>query len=84
LNAQYNSWKRIETYRLNAEDNETYATTEGTPAFVIFNARWSQTISEKLSLNMGIENILNTQYRSFASGINGPGRNLFIAVRLNS
>ena len=31
----------------------------------------------------GVDNLLDTQYRIFASGINAPGRNIFGTVRLN-
>ncbi len=33
-------------------------------------------------LQGGIENILDTEYRTFASGINAPGRNFYAAVRV--
>ncbi|HQW22944.1 MAG TPA: TonB-dependent receptor [Bacteroidia bacterium] len=36
-----------------------------------------------VTLNAGIENILDTQYRTFASGINAPGRNVFVTARFN-
>jgi hemoglobin/transferrin/lactoferrin receptor protein len=31
---------------------------------------------------VGIDNILDLQYRTFASGINSPGRNVFGTVRI--
>ena len=39
--------------------------------------------SHQLGLQGGVENILDTQYRVFASGIHGPGRNVFIALRIH-
>nr|MBK9651447.1 TonB-dependent receptor [Bacteroidota bacterium] len=33
------------------------------------------------SVNAGIENILDTQYRYFSSGISAPGRNFIGSIR---
>jgi hemoglobin/transferrin/lactoferrin receptor protein len=30
------------------------------------------------TLFVGVENILDTQYRTFSSGINAPGRNIYV------
>ena len=77
----YNGWKRIEEYRLNAEDNESNATPEGTPAWYTINVRASYTIVPYLTLQGAVENILDTNYRPFASGVSAPGRNFIIALR---
>jgi hemoglobin/transferrin/lactoferrin receptor protein len=79
----YNGWKRLKDYSLNGEDNERYATPEGMPAWFSMNFRFSYRLFDELVLQAGIDNILNTQYRHFASGINAPGRNIFGAIRLN-
>jgi hemoglobin/transferrin/lactoferrin receptor protein len=77
----YNGWKRIEDYRLNAEDNEATATPEGTPAWYTLNVRTSYTITPYLRIQAAVENILDTNYRGFASGVSAPGRNFIIALR---
>jgi len=79
----YNSAKKLKDYYLNGEDNEQYATPEGMPAWMTFNLRTSYKIHKLVTLNAGIENILDTQYRTFASGINAPGRNVFVTARFN-
>jgi hemoglobin/transferrin/lactoferrin receptor protein len=79
----YNSWKRIKNYYLNGEDNEQYATPEGMPAWMTLNMRASYNIHKLLTIQAGIDNLLDTQYRTFASGINAPGRNIFGAIRFN-
>jgi hemoglobin/transferrin/lactoferrin receptor protein len=79
----YNSWKKIGDYYLNGEDNEQYATPEGMPAWMTINLRASYKIQKLLTLQAGIDNILDTQYRTFASGINASGRNIFVALRFN-
>lgn len=76
-----NSWKRIETYQPNGEDNEQYATPEGMPAWITWNASFSYKTGRGMYWQIGVQNILDTQYRTFASGINAPGRNIQAAVR---
>ena len=79
----YNGWKRMQDYRLNAEDNEAYATVNGMPAWYTLNARASYQIQNNLQLMVGIENILDANYRVFASNISGAGRNLTVTLRGN-
>jgi len=77
----YSGWKRIEDYRLNAEDNEAYATPDGMPAWHTLNARGSYQLNEKFQLMVGLENILDANYRVFASNISGAGRNVTFTLR---
>lgn len=83
FSANYNSWKKLKNYNLNGEDNEQYATPDGMPAWFTVNLLASYRIHKLISIEAGVENIFDTQYRTFASGINAPGRNIFAAVRLN-
>ena len=77
----YNGWKRIEEYRLDAEDNENYATSDGMPAWYTLNARASYQVHENVQLMIGFENILDSNYRVFASNISGAGRNVTLTLR---
>jgi hemoglobin/transferrin/lactoferrin receptor protein len=79
----YNGWKKLKDYYLNGEDNEQYATAEGMPAW--FTANWNVTynIHKFVTVQAGVENIFDTQYRTFSSGINAPGRNVFFCLRLH-
>jgi hemoglobin/transferrin/lactoferrin receptor protein len=79
----YNGWKRIAYYRLGAEDNEVYATPEGTPSWMTFNARAQYQLNKMWSVQLACENIMNVHYRVFASGISGAGRNAIASVRLS-
>jgi hemoglobin/transferrin/lactoferrin receptor protein len=82
LFALYNGWKRIEDYNIvGGEDNEQYATVDGMPAWYTLNLKASYTIKDWLEVQAGCENILDLNYRVFASGIGAPGRNLFLALR---
>jgi hemoglobin/transferrin/lactoferrin receptor protein len=73
----YNGWKRLKDYNRGGEDNEQYATAEGMPAWYTLNMRASYKLSKMLTLRAGVDNIFDTQYRTFASGINAAGRNVF-------
>jgi hemoglobin/transferrin/lactoferrin receptor protein len=77
----YNGWKRIEDYRLNAEDNENYSTPDGMPAWYTLNAKASYQIKDNVQLMVGLENILDANYRVFASNISGAGRNVTLTLR---
>jgi hemoglobin/transferrin/lactoferrin receptor protein len=79
----YNGWKRIKRYNPNGEDNQQYATKDGMPAWFTMNAKISFNINEFISLQAGVENMFDTQYRTFSSGINGAGVNIFGAVRVH-
>jgi hemoglobin/transferrin/lactoferrin receptor protein len=81
----YNGWKRISDYYQDpgGEDNLAYATPSGMPAWFTLNLRGSFKLNKCVTFLAGIENILDTQYRTFASGINAPGRNVFLAVKGN-
>lgn len=79
----YNGWKRIEDYRLNAEDNESGATPEGMPGWYTLNLRTSYALSKYMTIQVAAENILDTNYRTFASGVSAPGRNFILALRGN-
>jgi hemoglobin/transferrin/lactoferrin receptor protein len=76
----YNSWKKLKNYNMNGEDNQQYATPEGMPAWFTVNFRAAYQVHELVSVQAGVDNIFDTQYRTFASGINGPGRNIWVSV----
>ncbi len=79
--ARYNAWKHIADYSPGGEDNEAYATPDGMPAWYTLNLRAGYQFNRYVSLQAGIENILDVHYRNFASGISAPGRNVFITLR---
>jgi hemoglobin/transferrin/lactoferrin receptor protein len=79
----YNGWKKLKNYNLNGEDNEQYAPPEGMPAWFTVNFRASYKVYKMITLQAGVDNIFDTQYRTFASGINAPGRNIYASLRFN-
>ncbi len=79
----HQGWKRLKDYAPDGEDNLQYATKEGMPAWYTMNLRGTYRINQSLDIQLGLENILDTQYRVFSSGINAPGRNLSFRVNLS-
>lgn len=81
--SNFNGWKRLRNYSPSGEDNLVYATPQGMPRWWTLNLRASYQLSAMFTVQAGIDNILNLQYRLFASGINSPGRNIFGTVRVS-
>lgn len=77
----FNGWKRIKNYNPDGEDNQQYATPDGMPSWMTLNWRNSFNITKKSQLQFAIENILDRNYRYFASGFSAPGRNYVISIR---
>ncbi len=81
--ALYNGWKRLDQMSNSGEDNPQYATADGFPSWVILNWRAGYQFSKGLLLQAGIENLLDRNYRSFASGFSAGGRNVQLTARVN-
>lgn len=81
--ALYNGWKRVKDYNKLGEDNFVAATPEGTPAWFTLNVRTAYQINERFQAQVALENIMDTNYKVFASGIHGAGRNLVLTLRGN-
>ena len=77
----FNGRKGVSEYSPTGEDNLPQATPDGAPGWSTLNLRTSLQCTRGLAVQAGLENILDTSYRVFASGISAPGRNLFISVR---
>jgi hemoglobin/transferrin/lactoferrin receptor protein len=79
----YNGWKKIANYNPDGEDNQQYATAEGMPSWWTLNFRSSFQMSKKIQIQAACENILDKNYRNFASGISNAGRNFIVTLRGN-
>jgi hemoglobin/transferrin/lactoferrin receptor protein len=77
----YAAWKRVKDYNMIGEDNFSYATAEGMPSWFTLNARVSYSITKDISFQLACENILDQNYRQFASNISAPGRNFILTLR---
>lgn len=78
---QYSGWKRLKNYNLVGEDNIDNATAQGMPAWFTLNARVGYQFNKYVSLQVACENILDMNYRQFASNISAPGRNFILTLR---
>lgn len=78
--------KQLSEYNLEGEDNLEYATSNGLPAWQTYNIKAQYNYYRKgtlFTLQGGIENILDTHYRLFASGISAPGRNFYLSLKIS-
>ena len=55
---------------------------KGTPGFATFNLRAGWRPFAGASLFMGLENLLDEDYRIHGSGVNEPGRNFIVGAEL--
>jgi hemoglobin/transferrin/lactoferrin receptor protein len=84
---RFNGWKYIYDTNLLGEDNYTMGLPNGNggyrgfPAWFTLNAKVSYKINKYITLQVGVENILNTYYRLNASGISAPGVNGIMGIR---
>ncbi len=64
------------------EDNEDEAIAgTGYPSWYTINLRSHYQINERFTVQLAIENLFDRFYKSFASGIAAPGRNLILTLR---
>lgn len=81
--SQFNGTKKIEEFGTDGADNAEEATVDGSPAWSTFNLYATYKITPALSIQLGVENILDTHYKQFASGVSALGRNFTFALRGN-
>lgn len=79
----YNGIKDIAVFSPYGEDNQDQAPEFGYPAWQTLNARFAYKISKHLNLSLSLENIFDKHYKTFASAISAPGRNLIISFRFH-
>ena len=78
----YNGWKHMRDMNPYGEDNIDFATDEGFPGWFTINLKSVYRINKNISLLIAVENILDTFYMPFASGVAAPGRNFIGIVRI--
>jgi len=88
LYASYNGAKKFEKMAPSeAEKPYMYAKDENgkpwSPGWATLNLKVSYNLLRWLSVNGGIENILDNRYRPYSSGIVAPGRNFIFSLRVN-
>jgi hemoglobin/transferrin/lactoferrin receptor protein len=84
LSVLFNGAKNAVDYSKSGEDNidkSADAINGFTPAWYVLNMRTSYDFSNRLTAQVALDNIFDTYYRVFASGIASPGRNLRFTLR---
>lgn len=76
----YQAWKKLEDMSPYGEDNEAEGTETGFPSWRTLNWANQYQINSKLQLQISVENIFDLHYKTFASGINSPGRSLIVSL----
>jgi hemoglobin/transferrin/lactoferrin receptor protein len=79
----YTMFKGIEDMNSSGVDNNDLGTEDGYPSWWTLNTSVQYKFNKKIKLQLGIENILDQHYRTFASGISAPGRNVIISLKTN-
>lgn len=77
----YQGWKRLDRFSPRDFNNLIFTSPEGAPAWWTLNAKASLALNPKLTLQAGVENLLDLHYRPFSSRISAPGRNLIFSLR---
>ena len=84
LSMLMNGSKNTEDYSNSGEDNidKSADPINGyTPAWYILNVRTNYDLTKNISIQAALENLFDTHYRVFASGISSAGRNLRLTLR---
>ena len=76
----FNGWKHIEDYG-GSVDNPDLATLDGSPSWQIWGLSTQFKFNKNLSLSLGVDNIFDTFYRPFSTGLNAPGRHIVSTLR---
>jgi hemoglobin/transferrin/lactoferrin receptor protein len=79
--ARYNGWKKAEDFDYEGTDNLDQATVDGSPSWYTLNTYMTVSLNKNMFLTFAVENILDTHYRSFSSGVSAPGRNVAVSLR---
>ena len=78
---RYNGWKKAEDFDLAGTDNLELTTVDGSPSWHTFNAYTSYQLTKNIAMTLAFENILDTHYRPFSSGVSAAGRNIIVSLR---
>ncbi|MBS4057234.1 MAG: TonB-dependent receptor [Bacteroidales bacterium] len=80
----YNAAKLAADYNLFGEDNASYSADPVNgymPAWMTLNLRTAYQFNKYIQLQLALENILDQNYRVFASNIGAPGRNFIVTLK---
>ena len=78
---KYNGWKNTDDYDLSGVDNLDEATSDGNPSWSTVNCIYNYNLNKSTSIMLGVKNIFDQHYKTFASGISASGRNVVLSIR---
>lgn len=78
--ANYNGQKTADNFSPYGEDNLEEALWYGYPAWATLDMRFFYAFSPQVKFTFAIENIFDTHYKRFASGVSEPGRNFLFRL----
>jgi len=78
--ALYSGAKKIEDYGPGSTDNIQEALGHGTPSWWTLNLESQILFNAHLHVQLGVSNIFDLHYKSFASGISAPGRGAYLTL----
>ncbi len=76
---RFNGAKDLEDFGGSA-DNPEFATAAGSLGWSTLNVYANYAINSGLNISLGLENIADTHYRTFSSGVSAAGRNAILSV----
>lgn len=80
IKSKYSAWKYTHEFDMEGVDNLEEATNDGVPMWYTINLFYRNQIDNTTTLGVGIENIMDMHYKTFASGISASGRNLILSL----
>jgi hemoglobin/transferrin/lactoferrin receptor protein len=81
LYSRFNGRKNFSDFAPSERGKTHLYTDDGSPGWATLNVKASYEITKRITVNAGIENILDKQYRPYSSGISAAGRNFILALR---
>ena len=80
----FNGDKKSKDYNLSGEDNEFFSVDPINgfmPNWMTLNFNTTYSLNKKIQIQLSFDNILDTNYRQFASNISAGGRNISFTLR---
>lgn len=81
LSSHYNALKKASEYDIGGVDNIEEATLIGNPSWYTINLNYRIAIDKNLVFIAGANNIMDTHYKTFGSGISASGRNFTLSLQ---
>ncbi len=79
----FNGDKKIKDFGEGNIDNLSEASPDGYPRWWVINTQLGYQYRESLNLSLGLYNLLDVHFKTFASGISAPGRSLMVSAKLS-